>query len=171
MRLSRPTPKERAMSRTTSTVRVAELAGIVEDPERGTISLVGDSGGLSKITGEVYASSLHLESICVETEHGSIYLGTELEVQISEHTPDRLAEEDVRDTDWLVEWNIDHSEGESSPRQAAEAVWRDIFGRTQAGTDDACVFFVTDPLTGERVEVDLSSAPLAGEDPHDDADN
>ena len=155
------------MGRTTSTVPVSELAEIVADPERGTISLIGDNGGHALITGEIHESSVVRGTIRIETEHGSIYLAPDLEVEISEHTPDHLAEDDVRDTNWFVEWNINHTEGESTPREAAEAVWREIFGRTQADTDDACVFFVTDPLTGEQVEVDLSSTPLAGEDVDD----
>ena len=51
-------------------------------------------------------------------------------------------------------WVID-VEGET-PTAAAQEVWEDVFGRSFASPDDACVFSVTDMATGTITEVDLS---------------
>lgn len=67
-------------------VRVSDIAGIVEDSNRGVISLVGDHGGLSLITGEIAPSSLMTGMISIETEHGTVHLDPEVEVTISEET-------------------------------------------------------------------------------------
>lgn len=53
-----------------------------------------------------------------------------------------------------VKWEI-NAEGET-PQDAARSVWEDFFGRSAAGPDDACVFQVENPETGETVTVDLS---------------
>lgn len=151
------------MARTKSKVRVRDLPTIVAEHPEGAVSLVGDHGGLSRISGEIHPSSVVRDTIRVETEHGSIYLATYLEIEISVERRDELAEDDRRDVDWLIEWNITHTAGLSTPREAAEAVWRDVFGRTRAGMEDACVFFVTDPSTGEQLEVDLSSVPMSAD--------
>ena len=58
------------------------------------------------------------------------------------------------DRTWVITWTID-AEG-STPEAAAASVWTEIFGRTAAGADDACVFTVTDSTTGQSTNVDLS---------------
>ena len=132
----------------TSTVRVADIPAIVADPKRGIVSLVGDHGGHALITGDITLSSLMMGMIAIETEHGTVFLEPEAEVEISEEYP--------RDDqhEWLVTWSIDGNG--STPEQAAARVWRDIFGRTMAGDDDACVFFVKDSESNEVTTVDLS---------------
>lgn len=140
------------MATTQIPVRVADIADIVAAPERGVISLVGDHGGLSLITGEIVRSSMMMGTIAFETEHGTVYLDPEAEVMISEETPVDEHHE------WLVEWSIDgHG---PSPEAAAARVWTQIFGRTVAGDDDACFFTVTDPKTGKSAEVDLKDHDL-----------
>ena len=48
-------------------------------------AIIGDFNGRSAITGHVYESSLIPNTMCVETEHGSLYLGLEerIEIEIS----------------------------------------------------------------------------------------
>lgn len=53
------------------TVSVSEIPELVED---AGISIVGDHGGLSLITGEVEESSLVPGTLSIETEHGVLYL-------------------------------------------------------------------------------------------------
>lgn len=152
------------MARTKSTVRVSDIPAIVAASDRGIVSLVGDHGGLSQVVGEVHPSAVVRGTIRVETEHGSIYLDPDIEVEISEHYPDTLTENDLRDTEWHVSWNIDAIDPRtadvvgSTARAAAEMVWRDIFGRDQVTEGDACVFVVTDPADGASVSVDLSES-------------
>ena len=55
---------------------------------------------------------------------------------------------------WSVSWVTD--EEARSPLAAARRIWADVFGRVAAGPNDACVFVVTDPVTGRSVRVDLS---------------
>lgn len=62
------------------------------------------------------------------------------------------------DHEWHVAWNIDGYG--SSPEQAAAKTWVELFGRTVAGDEDACVFTVTDPGTNKSVTVDLSKFDL-----------
>lgn len=133
-------------------VRVKDIADIALDPERGIISLVGDHGGLSLITGDITASAVIRGTIGIETEHGTVYLDPEVEVLISEATA--LDEHH----EWLVEWNI-NSYG-PTPQAAAARVWVENFGRTVAGDDDACVFTVKDPDTLSTVTIDLSECDL-----------
>lgn len=140
------------MSRTQSTVRVADIPGIIADNDRGIISLVGDHGGIALITGALAASAVVFGALAIETEHGTIYLDENSDVTISEEFPRSDGHE------WLVSWNID-SYG-SSPERAAARVWFQSFGRTMAGNDDACSFTVTDTATGESVNVDLSEFDL-----------
>lgn len=151
------------MARTTSTVRVADIPSIVADENRGIVSLLGDHGGLSLITGEMHMSSVHLEMLRIETEHGSVYLAPDLEVEISEEFTSTLTADEERDVDWFLTWSVDHSDGPSTPRAAAERVWREEFGRTSACPDDACVFDVTDPSTGDSVRVDLGEEPTTND--------
>lgn len=130
------------------TVRVGDIPAIVEDPTRGVVSLLGDHGGLSLITGPSSRSGLVMGTLSIETEHGVVYLDPDELQEISEELP--LSEEHP----WKVSWTID-STG-PSPEEAAARIWRDVFGRTLAGTDDACVFTVTDVESDESVEIDLS---------------
>lgn len=55
--------------------------------------------------------------------------------------------------DFKVKWEID-AEGET-PQDAARRVWEDVFGRSVAGPDDACIFQVENPETGETLTIDL----------------
>lgn len=131
-----------------SNVFVRDIPAVIENPERGVISLVGDHGGLSLITGPIGPSSLVTGTLSIETEHGVVYLDPDEQTEISEALP--LSE----DHPWVVSWTIDSNA--SSPEEAAAKIWREVFGRTLAGTDDACTFTVIDVTTGESVEVDLS---------------
>lgn len=130
------------------TIRVGDIPAIVEDPKSGAVSLLGNHGGLSLITGPFARSGLVMGTLSIETEHGVVYLDPDELQEISEELP--LSE----DHPWTVSWEID-STG-SSPEEAAAKIWRDVFGRTLAGTDDACVFTVTDAESGESMRIDLS---------------
>lgn len=131
-----------------STVRVADIPSIIEDPARGTLSLVGNNGGLSLITGPAERFGLIMGALSIPTEHGVVYLYLDETAEISEEFP--LPD----DHEWKVAWAID-SYG-STPEEAAAKIWRDVFGRDFAGTDDACSFTVTDVESGESVQIDLS---------------
>lgn len=131
-----------------STVRVADIPSIIDDPTRGIVSLVGDHGGLSLITGPTHHSGLVMGTLSFETEHGVVYLDPDETTEISEEFP--LSE----DHPWVVSWTIDSNA--STPEEAAAKIWRDVFGRGFAGTDDACTFTVTNVESGESVEIDLS---------------
>lgn len=72
------------MTRIASTVKVGEIPSIVDDPRRGVVSLVGDHGGLSLITGGIQISNLIPGSLSFETEHGVVFLDPDQEVGISE---------------------------------------------------------------------------------------
>ncbi|WP_394941164.1 hypothetical protein [Psychromicrobium sp. YIM B11713] len=72
------------MARTQHTVHLTDLARIVDDPEHGIISMVGDHGGLSLITDGIDLSAIVLGTLVVETEHGSVYLNHDAEITISE---------------------------------------------------------------------------------------
>lgn len=71
-----------------TTVLVADIPRIVDDPARGVVSIVGDHGGLALITGPQQASGLMMGTMSVETEHGVLYLDPDTEVEISEEWPD-----------------------------------------------------------------------------------
>jgi hypothetical protein len=131
-----------------STVGVGDIPSIIDDPARGILSLVGDHGGLSLITGHTHHSGLVMGTLSIETEHGVVYLDPDETTEISEAFP--LSE----DHPWVVSWTIDSNA--STPQEAAAKIWREVFGRDFAGTDDACSFTVTDVESGESVEVDLS---------------
>ncbi|MEO3931376.1 hypothetical protein WMO79_00990 [Micrococcaceae bacterium Sec7.4] len=142
---------------TQSTVRVGDIPSIIDDPKRGIVSLVGGHGGLSQVTGPVSQSGLVMGLLSFETEHGVIYLDPDETTEISEALPLPETHE------WEIAWEVDGYG--SSPEEAAARVWRDIFGRTVAGTDDACVFTVTDAESGESVRVDLSEdSPVSIQD-------
>lgn len=73
-----------------STVPVADLPGIVTDPNRGVISLIGDHGNPSLITGYLRESSLVKWTLSVETEHGTVYLDLESTQRILEEATTRM---------------------------------------------------------------------------------
>lgn len=140
-----------------NTVRARELEDIINDADRGIISLVGDNGHLSDITASPEPSSLVPGSYVIDTEHGVFYLEGGAEITISEWLPETLGATTVRDEPhWIVSWAISETDA-TTPLEAARAVWREIFGREVAGADDACVFTVKDTATGEEVSVDLSA--------------
>lgn len=139
------------MTTTQHTVVVSDLAAIVADPQRGIFSLVGNFGGLALITGSIEDSHV-FGGIAIETEHGTVYLDPESEVVVSEVLPNDENHE------WLVQWSID-AYG-PTPEAAAADVWVKTFGRTVADQDDACSFTVTDSITKEVHQVDLSEHDL-----------
>lgn len=61
---------------------------------------------------------------------------------------------------YLVRWEIDDASEASSPEQAAARVWRNVFKRTTASSDDACVFSVLDSTIGGVTTVDLAELDL-----------
>ena len=76
-----------------STVLVADIPGIVDDPARGVVSIVGDHGGLALITGPQRTSGLMMGTMSIETEHGVLYLDPDTEVEISEEWPENEKDE------------------------------------------------------------------------------
>lgn len=72
------------MARIQYRVQPDALQSLIDDPERGIISLVGDHGGLSLITGEIAWSSLVPGTMSVELEHGTVYLDPGIEITVSE---------------------------------------------------------------------------------------
>lgn len=138
---------------TQSTVRVGDIPAIIDDPDRGIVSFVGDQGGLSQITGSVSQPGLVMGTLAFETEHGVVYLEPDEETEISEAFPPS------GEHPWVVSWTVDSDA--PSAEEAAAQVWRDFFGRSVAGPDDACSFTVTDAATGQSVEVDLSELSSA----------
>ena len=73
-----------------STVPVADLPRIVTDPNHGVISLIGDRGNPSLITGHLRESSLVKGALSVETEHGTVYLDLESTQRIREEATTRM---------------------------------------------------------------------------------
>lgn len=63
-----------------------QVLAVIEDPARGVVSLVGDRGGLSRITGDVQISHVIPGMVRVETEHGTVYLDDDQDMFISEET-------------------------------------------------------------------------------------
>lgn len=142
------------------TVAAREVQAILDDMGRGILSLVGTDGGLSLITGHFAQSALVPGSLLAETEHGMIYLPEDKQVAISEWTPNELTPDTPRpDAPWAVSWHLDDCDG-ATPRQAAMEIWYEIFNRGEPGPEDACVFEVSDPATGESVTVDLAQESL-----------
>lgn len=62
------------------TVSLNELEDLVNT--HGSVSLVGENGGLSTIIGEIEESSSVPGLIRIETEHGMLYLDPEFDVEI-----------------------------------------------------------------------------------------
>lgn len=72
------------MSRTQHTITAAELNSIIDDPQRGVVSLVGDHGGLSLVTGDVEPSNIVPGTLVIETEHGVVRFEPDAKITISE---------------------------------------------------------------------------------------
>lgn len=64
------------------TVKAGDLNSVANEMPHGIVTIVGDAGGLSRITGEVYPSNVMSGCLGVETEHGVIYLEEEEDVPI-----------------------------------------------------------------------------------------
>lgn len=74
------------MTNTKHTIPVADLGAYVSSPNTGIISLVGSHGGLSLVVGDVDPSNVVSGTVSVETEHGTVYLDEDGEVEINEDT-------------------------------------------------------------------------------------
>lgn len=142
---------------TRSTVKAQDLRALIEDPCRGTFSLVGSAGNLSEITDTPEPSALLGGAITIDTEHGTLLVGTDEELLVSERHTNTLTPDSRRqNTHWFLSWSIDDVEFSETPREAAAAVWRDVFGRDSVSDGDACVFVVEEMQTHETVTVDLA---------------
>lgn len=148
------------MAHATHIILASQLSSFVEDPARGTISLVGDHGGVSLITGGISDSSMIFGALPVETEHGTIYLDGEQQITIREDGGPVEPSGYGADHEWILTWTI-NGEG-ATPVAAAAAIWREVFGRAGATDSDACVFVVEDLETGSTYDVDLSEHELLG---------
>lgn len=65
-------------------IRVDRIQALIDDPRAGIVSLVGDHGGTSLITGSLDPSSVVMGALAVETEHGTLYLDLDGEVVVRE---------------------------------------------------------------------------------------
>ena len=65
-------------------ILVSEIPDFLNDPDMGSLSLVGDQGGHSAITGEVYESNVVMGTLAIETEHGTVCLDPESEIEVQE---------------------------------------------------------------------------------------
>lgn len=65
-------------------ILVAEIPGFLADPDMGPLRLIGDQGGHSAITGEVCESGVVMGTLFIETEHGTVYLDPESEIEVYE---------------------------------------------------------------------------------------
>lgn len=82
---SDPIPEsENTMTRRIRTVTASDIAQLVDDPDHGTISLVGNEDGTALIVGEIYDSNAQPGLLVIETEHGSVYLDPAAETRIQE---------------------------------------------------------------------------------------
>lgn len=72
------------MARIQYRVQPDALQSVIDDPERGVLSLAGNHGGLSLITGEVYESNVVQGMLAIETEHGTVYVDRDNEITVSE---------------------------------------------------------------------------------------
>lgn len=73
-----------AMKEEIKTATPSEIGQIAADPGRGIVSLVGECGGYSLITGAIVESFLVPGTFSVETEHGTLYLPPEEGVEFVE---------------------------------------------------------------------------------------
>lgn len=69
--------------------RTVPVAMLAETVRRAWVPLafLGDQGGVSLITGEVAPSGLVPGTVSVETEHGTLYLDAEGEVEVIPSAP------------------------------------------------------------------------------------
>lgn len=65
-------------------ILVSEIPDFLADPDMGPLRLIGDQGGHSLITGTTRKSGLVMGTLSVETEHGTVYLDPESEVEVCE---------------------------------------------------------------------------------------
>ena len=65
-------------------ILVAEIPEFVADPYMAPLRLIGDQGGHSAITGEVCESGVLTGTLLIETEHGTVYLDPESEIEVYE---------------------------------------------------------------------------------------
>lgn len=65
--------------RTVAVAALAEAVALAESP----LALLGDQGGVSLITGDIIPSGLVHGTVSVETEHGTVYLDAEGEVEVA----------------------------------------------------------------------------------------
>lgn len=84
-------PAEPAIQQTeaqpqTLNIIVSELADTIQSAA-GSVSLVGDHGGQSLITGDLRDSGLVMGALSVETEHGTVYLDPEGEQVVHVEDP------------------------------------------------------------------------------------
>ena len=71
----------RRVKPTPETVTVGDLL----DRDGEAITLIGDWGGTASVSGEIYESLVMPGLVAIETEHGTVYLEPELEVQVLFH--------------------------------------------------------------------------------------
>lgn len=65
-------------------ILVSEIPDFLADPDAGPLRLIGDQGGHSAINGEICESGLVMGTLSIETEHGTVYLDPELEIEVYE---------------------------------------------------------------------------------------
>lgn len=65
-------------------ILVAGIPDFLADPDNGPLRLIGDQGGHSAITGEICESGLVMGTLSIETEHGTVYLDPESEIEVYE---------------------------------------------------------------------------------------
>lgn len=65
-------------------ILVCQIPDLLADPDMGPLRLIGDQGGHSAITGEVHKSGVVMGTLFIETEHGTVYLDPESEIEVYE---------------------------------------------------------------------------------------
>lgn len=132
------------MARTQKTVAVSQIPTIVDDPARGVISLVGDHGGLSLITGPINSSSLVMGSLAIETEHGVVYLDPNSETTISEddgRTLDQRVEGSLFAINDILTIHLAERFGWHASTQEHYDALNDLTNRVAEGMDDLLAQF------------------------------
>lgn len=61
---------------------VISAKDLANNPSKQSATLIGELGGRSQITGEVYFSLVHNGSVAFETEHGTIYYEDDYELLV-----------------------------------------------------------------------------------------
>lgn len=125
---------------------------ITEAPGYGNIKYVVIDGSRGQKTGSRYANYF---------KNDFMFLANSTDEWLAQKSGDTISAENtaLRDTnerDFTVSWEI--NEETRSAREAAENVWRDVFGRDpeNVNPDNACVFSVTDTKHNTVHEIDLS---------------